>query len=227
MDGRTKVVIAIIVAAIIIWILLNIRVEPKLTGNEVSFESIKDQMKTGDVISMSTSYFLKKIVIGNYLGCDAIHTAMVVRVKKGRIETNGRLIEQLEVQSSRSTSSGTKSKPKGELYLLEIGPYGSWPFRRSDVRFTPLVDALKSCSHPVFGWTPIDREINFTDEDLKHYRDYRYNYFVPTMFSPYKKYKVCSTFVAKIHEDKGIGSDHHVRSPCDYYNDTRTVVFKL
>ena len=219
MDVRTKVVIAILVILIVIWILLNIRVEPKLSGNEVSFESIKDQMKTGDVISMSTSYFLKKVVIGNYLGCDAIHTAMVVRVKKGRIESNDVLIAPLEVESGRGS--------KGELYLLEIGPYGSWPFRKSDVRFTPLQKALETCSHPIFGWTPIDREINFTDEDLKHYRDYRYNYFVPTMFSPYKKYKVCSTFVAKIHEDKGIGTEHHVRSPCDYYDDTRTVLFIL
>lgn len=218
MNKWTKAVLIIIVVAIIIWFLLDIKVPPEIDGEIVPFESIKDQMKTGDVISMHSSYLLKRLIMRGYLGCQAVHVGMIVRVQEGKIDSREEIVESLKVTS--------QMPPKGKLYVLEIGPYGKWPFRRSDVRFTPLEDVMKYSSHDVFGWTPVDREIPFSAEDLRHYSDMRYNYLIPTMFSPYKKYKVCSSFVAKIHEDKGIGRNHHVRSPCDYYDDPRTIMFR-
>lgn len=220
-----KLVIIVLVILIVLSFLLNIKVKPKVHGRPIPLADIRDRMKTGDVITMSTSHWLKRTVITNYLGCPCIHVAMVVRRKKSSIQTHEEIIPSNHPDAS---GPGTTRESTDDLYLLEIGPYGSWPYRQSDVRFTPLDVALGKCSHHVFGWLPIEDEINFTEQDLRRYKNFKYNYFVPTMFAPYKKYKICSTFVAKIHEDKGIGSfDHHVRSPCDYQNHPDLVTFKL
>jgi len=218
MSKIVKFIIFVIVILLIVWILWQIEIQPKTPPNVVTFESIKDQMKTGDVITMNTANWLKRTVITNYLGCDCVHVGMVVRMNRSKIENTDEIIPPLEVESG-----------KGELYLLEIGPYATTS-DDSDVRFTPLEEALRTCSHKVFGWVQIEREMNITDQDLLSYRDIRYNYLVPTMFMPYRKYKVCSTFIAKIHADKSVGISHedsHIVTPCDYYNSGNRIDFIL
>lgn len=118
-----------------------------------------------------------------------------------------------------------------DLYVIELGPYGFHPLRKTDVRMRTLRSFLHKDSHSIFALIPAPEEMSWTDEDEKKYANFKFNYFVPTMFSPYKGYKVCSSFVAMIHEDKGllkpeIEGRHHLVSPCDYYNSPDTIFFK-
>lgn len=203
MKGEKIIILIIILVLIItvIYVLCNIKVCPEVDRPTVPFSTIKDKFKTGDVLCTIGCNLLKGTVMRNYLGCNATHVAMIVR--------------------KPSKGHGTPD----QLYILELGPYGSFPFRKSDVRFRPLDQVLKESCNSVFGWYPIKKEIELTKEDIKHYRKYRFNYFVPTMFSTYKKYKICSSFVAKIHEDKGLGKNSHIISPCDFYDSERTILF--
>jgi hypothetical protein len=232
-----KIIVIIIVILVVLYFSLNIKIAPKAPQNVVHFDEIRNQMKTGDVITMNTSHLLKRLVITNYLGCDAIHIAMVVRVKKGSIERRvGASVRGSKDSLKANADSSdlprfeveTSPDERGELYLIELGPYGKWPYRKSDVRFSPLSVALGSCSYHTFGYLPVEKELSFTDGDLAKYMDYKYNYFVPTMFSPYKKYKICSSFVAEIHHDKGLGRDNpHLRTPCEYRNHRDLQMFQI
>ena len=117
-----------------------------------------------------------------------------------------------------------------DLYTIEIGPHSFNPMRTSDVKIMKLTDFLKKGKHEVFALIPTPREIEWSDEDELRYQDIKFNYFVPTMFAPYKNYKVCSTFIAKIHEDKGLltpemEGKHHLVSPCSYYDSPDTIFF--
>ncbi len=203
MKGEKLIILIIIIFVIIatLYVLCNVKVCPEVDKPVVPFSTIRDKMKTGDVLCTMGCNLLQGTIMRNYLGCICTHVGMIVK--------------------KPSRGYGTPD----QLYVLELGPYGSFPFRKSDVRFRPLDQILRESCHNVFGWVPIKKEIQLTDEDIKFYHKFRFNYFVPTMFSTYKKYKVCSSFVAKIHEDKGIGKNSHIKSPCDYFNSERTILF--
>jgi len=195
------IIIIILLIIAIIYVFYNIKVTPEFDRPVVPFSSVRDKFKTGDVLMIHGSSWVKETVMRNYLGCSCSHVGLIVK--------------------KPSKGYGTPD----ELYVLELGPYGPVFSRNSDVKFRPMDQILKESAHGVFGWLPCEKEIDLTDKDIKHYKKYLYNYFIPTMFSPYKKYKVCSSFVAKIHEDKGIGQNTHVKSPCDYYNHPKTILF--
>ncbi|MFS8160262.1 MAG: hypothetical protein ACMG6E_08660, partial [Candidatus Roizmanbacteria bacterium] len=192
-------IIAILVVLIVIKILLDIRYCKKINKPTVTFDSIKDKLKTGDVIVMHSSSFVKGKLMKAYLGCDASHIAMIIRREETDVSSN----PNNPVVSSKSFQKDRSQKhigiPEESLFVIELGPYGMHPLRKSDVRIRPLSDVLKKSKHRVFGLVPCAKEISFTAEDEEKYLNYRYNYFVPTMFSPYKKYKVCSNFVSMIH----------------------------
>lgn len=202
-DKIIAIIILAIVVIIIIYVLFNVKICPTIDKPVVPFTLVKDKLKTGDVLSIHGCSLLKATVMRNYLGCKATHVGMIVR-----------------------KPSSMKGLPD-ELYVLELGPYGKFPNRNSDVRFRSLEQVMKESCHDVFGLTPIDEELHLSDEDIKEYFKYKFNYFIPTMFSKYKEYKVCSSFVAKVHEDNGIvNEDSHEMSPCDYYNSEKTIFFR-
>ncbi len=194
-------IIAIIVI-IIIFILLNIKRCPKIDKPTVPFSMIRSKLKTGDVLAIHGCNLLKSSMLRKYLGCEATHVGMIVR--------------------KPSTMSGLPD----ELYVLELGPYSPMnPFRKSDARFKPLDQIMKESDHGVFGLMPVDKEIQLSDDEIADYMTYKFNYFVPSVFCPGGKYKICSSFVGQIHEDKGLIENSHLMSPCDYYRSKKMIFF--
>ena len=190
-----KIIIIIVVIVIIIAIISNIKACPDIDKPTLRYEKIKDKLKTGDVIATHGCTLVRSHLMRKYLGCKATHVAMVIK------------------------------KPD-DIYIIELGPYGFHPLRKSDVRIRTLRSMMKKSEHSVFALIPAEKEIEWTEEDEERYKDFKFNYFVPTMFAPYKKYKVCSTFIGKIHEDKGLlNENHHLLSPCDFYNSENTIFF--
>lgn len=114
----------------------------------------------------------------------------------------------------------------GILHTIEISPYWTNLFKKTNVVVHTLDDFLKKSGSKVFGYKSVDYAIEFGDRELEIYKDYTYNYFIPTMFKPYSRYKVCSSFVAMIHEDFGLTKEHHIVTPCDYCTEDVTY-FKL
>lgn len=202
-DTLISIIIVIVIILVTICILLNIKVCPRITQPTVPFSKIRDRLKTGDVIAFHGCSLLKATVMRWYLGCASTHVGMVVR-KPHRFE----------------------GLPDS-IFLFDLGPYTNLnPWRKSDVKMRSLESVLDDSPSRTFALIPAEHAIEMSDEDLKKYSSYKFNYFVPTMFSPYKRYKVCSSFVAKIHEDKGIGQKHsYMMSPCDFYNSEHTIFF--
>lgn len=199
-DQWLALIIIILLVLIIVWIVFNVKVCPDIDKPTVAFSEIRNDLKTGDVIASHGCHLLRSTIMRKYLGCKATHVAMVIR------------------------------KPD-DLYVIELGPHGFHPTRKSDVKISTLRKFLHKDKHSIFALIPAPEEISWTEEDEEKYSDYRFNYFVPTMFAPYKGYKVCSTFVAKIHEDKGLLKpemigQHHLVSPCSYYNSPETIFFR-
>ncbi len=114
----------------------------------------------------------------------------------------------------------------GKKKVIELMPKWTNPFDSSSVRVTDLDDYVNESWHRILVLVPSKKKIKFTMIDEKRYKKFHYNFLVPTMFKPYRKYKVCSTFVAMIHEDKDlIEGDHHLISPCDFYKNKRAIFF--
>ena len=114
----------------------------------------------------------------------------------------------------------------GVKKIIELIPNWTKPFASSSVRINNLDDYVKNSQHNIIALIPAKKEIKFTRSDEKRYKNFHYNFMVPTMFKPYKKHKVCSTFVAMIHQDKNlIKDDHHLVSHCDFYKNKRTIFF--
>lgn len=202
-DTIISIIIVIVIILIVICILLNIKMCPRITQPTVPFDKIRNRLKTGDVIAFHGCSLLKATLMRWYLGCASTHVGMVIR-KPHRF-------------------AGLPDS----IFLFDLGPYTNLnPWRKSDVKMRSLESVLTESPSRTFALIPAERAIEMSDEDIEIYSSYKFNYFIPTMFSPYKRYKVCSSFVAKIHEDKGIGQKHsYTMSPCDFYNSDDTIFF--
>ena len=90
----------------------------------------------------------------------------------------------------KATHVGMVIRKPDDLYVIELGPHGFHPTRKTDVKKSTLRKFLSKGKHNVFALIPTAEEIEWTEEDEEKYGDVRFNYFIPTMFSPYKGYKV-------------------------------------
>ena len=200
-----NLIIIIVIIIVVILVLINIKVCRKIDKPTVPLTTLKPKLKTGDVLVTHGCSLLKSAVMNKYLGCPATHVGMIVRKPP--------IIDGLP----------------DRLYVLELGPYNNNPFRKSDVRLRSFEKVIQESTNNIFGLLPAEKEIDLSDEEIDQYGEYKFNYWVPTMFAPYKKHKVCSSFVAKIHEDKGLRNhlddDHYLVSPCDYYNSDKMIFF--
>ena len=114
----------------------------------------------------------------------------------------------------------------GEKKVIELTPNWTNFSQSSSVKIRNLDDFIQDSQHKTIALVPAKKKIKFTRADEKRYKNFHYNFWVPTMFKPYKKYKVCSTFVAMIHEDKDlIDKEHHLISPCDFYKNKKAIFF--
>lgn len=111
----------------------------------------------------------------------------------------------------------------GEKRIIEVVPNWLDPFNPSDVKTDTLDHFVQHAERDTLVLVPTAKPIDFTAEDEEIYKNYSYDFLF--MIRKAKTKKICSTFVAKIHEDKGLLTDHHNVMPCDYYRQVNAVFF--
>jgi hypothetical protein len=209
--------IVLIIAVCLIHI--NPRLENYIQLDDVTpLSKVRDELKTGDVlVFMGTT--IKSAAVRTYLQCPASHVGIIIRMDKKK-------------------EDGTPVFPdaKSDLYVLDMGgrniPLVKNIFGRSgrssrDVLLRTLEKTIKnSRSSYIYGIVPVEKEIDIRPEDVKEYFNCEFNWSPLSMFSiAYQntKFKVCSTFAAKIHEDfnvqlAGTEKQPHEMTPADYFH---------
>jgi hypothetical protein len=219
-----KLYTALLIAFVILLVVLAVcvvHINPRLE-NYIQLDSVKPlsevraDIKTGDIlVQHGTS--LRSAAIRTYLQCPATHVGVLIRMDK-------------------KTADGSPMFPdaKSDLYVLDMGGRnipllkdiaGPTGRSRRDVRLKPLDKVLKSKKASyVYGIVPADREIDVTPEMIDEYFNCEFNWSPWAFDISYKdsRFKVCSTFAAKIHEDCGLEvTDGHRKTPADYFRDPR------
>jgi hypothetical protein len=206
------IILAIVTSILIILITLLIHIDPHLEVETVSFDDIKSNLKTGDVL-ITFGNTLKSAGVRWYIQSAATHVGMIVKLDPEIFDSS--------------------TKPSDDnLYVLDIGPHSFFSILGDrDVKLRPLSKVLRSRNCiSIFGILPIDKEIEISPEDIINYSSYSYDFCFP-LVSPKKitKYKICSSFISQIHEDKKINlsiiKDPDGLTPKDYFEHPDTYFF--
>lgn len=202
-----SVILASLILIFIIILVLIIHIDPNLPDIEpIPLSEYRSKLKTGDVL-VTFGNSMKSAIIRTYLQSPATHVGIII-------------------------------KYHDQLYVMDIN-FQNWPWQRNtkynkskDVRLRMLDHVIEGpYSHHIYGIVPIKEEIKITNDEIKQYSGFVYNCDPTTMFCPLQrktKYKICSTFVSKIHEDKGIelfkNKNSGTVTPVDYFN-SENIIF--
>jgi hypothetical protein len=212
----------LIVLTIMIVLVCLIHINPRLEeyinmDQIVPLSSVRDNLKTGDVlVFMGNS--IKSAIVRAYLQCPATHVGMIIRMDAKK-------------------EDGTPIFPdaKSDIYVLDLGGrnvpilrdiIGRTGRSTKDVVLRPLKKVFKrSPASYIYGVVPVSRSIDISPDDVKEYFNCEFNWSPFSMFSfdySNTKFKVCSTFISKLHDDFGVGvnsdKQHHEMTPADYFH---------
>lgn len=199
-----KIIIAVIIIILITAGLLLIHINPKIE-NYIELNQVVKYEDVKDKIKTGDVLIfmgttIKSAIVRTYLQCPATHVGMIIKIKNN-------------------------------FYVLDIG----WRFnKKSDVKLRPIEKIFNSKnSLNIYGLYPCKEELKLNETDIKEYLSFEFNWSPFSMFSLHlkeTKYKVCSSFVAKIHEDNNmhnLSSDSHTITPKDYFNASETYFVKV
>jgi hypothetical protein len=181
-----KHVIVLIIILIVIFIVLLFLSHqcPTIPETNVTYNQIKDQINTGDIILLNGNSIIRSNLIRAFTASNLTHAGILL---KGVYDDSG----------------------KPGIFMLDISPFRSPPVQVKSISYV-----FESSPNNTHCYIPLGNTgFNITLDDIKQFQnDIEYNYNLLGLYEASETSMICSSFIAYIHHSKGFNPQSGARS---------------